>query len=56
LGVTGVTAAFLRIVETCISAAGNAVNRNILIRDVAAVVKTATCRFEPPLPSANSNI
>jgi mono/diheme cytochrome c family protein len=47
--VTPITAAFRLIVETYISAAGNAVNRYTLIHEVAVVVKTTTRYFRPPL-------
>jgi hypothetical protein len=43
--VTRITAAFRLIVETYISAAGNAVNRYNVIHSVAVVVKIATPYF-----------
>jgi len=53
--VTRVTAAIRLIVETYISAAGNAVNRYTLIHEVAAVVKIATRYFRHRSPSAKLN-
>jgi hypothetical protein len=50
--VTRITAAFRLIVETYISAAGNAVNRYSVIHSVAVVVKIAT-RFGHRSPPAN---